>query len=124
MPVLRCVMGNGSKHQGGIEMRVRSKGAAVGLVALVIAVISALACVALVGCVSMEARSNWGESAEFVRLMTGQERFSTHGTNIPAWFVIVDHQTGAQYLFSNSGRTACPLLDVDGTPLLVSEAGE
>ena len=71
-----------------------------------------------------EPRNTWGESAEFSQLMTGQERFSTHGTNIPAWFVIVDHQTGAQYLFSNSGRTACPLLDVDGTPLLVSEAGE
>ena len=105
-------------------MRVRSKGAAAVLVALVLAVIAALACVALAGCVSAEARSNWGESAEFVQLMTGQERFSTHSTNIPGWFVLVDHETGAQYLFRRSGGGACPLLDVDGTPLLVSEAGE
>ena len=67
-------------------------------------------------------RNAWGDSAEFSQLMTGQERFSTHETNVPGLRVLVDHETGAQYVVTNSG--VCPLLDVDGTPLLVAEAGE
>ena len=69
-----------------------------------------------------EPRSTWGESAEFSQLMTGQDRFSTHETNVPGLRVLVDHETGAQYVVTNSG--VCPLLDADGTPLLVAEAGE
>ena len=67
-------------------------------------------------------RNTWGESAEFSQLMTGQDRFSTHETNVPGLRVLVDHETGAQYVVTSSG--VCPLLDADGTPLLVAEAGE
>ena len=70
-----------------------------------------------------EPRSTWGESAEFSQLMTGQDRFSEHGTNIAYWEVIVDHSTGVQYLYRYK-YGVCPLLDADGSPLLVAEAGE
>ena len=65
-------------------------------------------------------RNTWGESAEFSQLMTGQERFSEHATNVAGLTVVVDHETGAQYLCDGDGMTA--LLDVDGTPLRVKEA--
>ena len=65
--------------------------------------------------------STWTESAEFSQLMTGQERFSEHATNVDGLVVVVDHETGVQYLVTAAG--ACPLLDVDGTLLLVLEAG-
>ena len=69
-------------------------------------------------------RNTWGESAEFSQLMTGQERFSTHETNLGRWIVVVDHQTGVQYLSEVGGRSVCPLLSADGSPLLVAEAVE
>lgn len=65
--------------------------------------------------------STWPESMEFSQLDTGQERFSEHATNIDGVTVLVDHETGAQYVRDGDGMTA--LLDVDGTPLLVVEAG-
>ena len=67
--------------------------------------------------------NGWPESAEFSTLDTGQTRFSSHscGDDLGG-VVIVDHLTGVQYLMSGTGM--CPLLDVDGTPLLVAEAGE
>ena len=78
--------------------------------------------VAMSGC-SRDAETSWPESAEFSTLDTGQDRFSVHGTNLDHWYVIVDHRTGAQYLYRYEyGIT--PLLDTDGTPLLVAEAGE
>lgn len=64
--------------------------------------------------------STWPESAEFSQLMGGQERFSEHATNIDDLTVVVDHETGVQYLTDGDGMTA--LLDVDGTPLRVKEA--
>lgn len=64
--------------------------------------------------------STWPESAEFSQLMTGQERFSEHATNVDGLTVVVDHETGVQYLADGDGMTA--LLDVDGTPLRVKEA--
>ena len=64
--------------------------------------------------------STWPESAEFSQLMTGQERFSEHATNVDGLTVVVDHETGVQYLADGHGMTA--LLDVDGTPLRVKEA--
>lgn len=63
---------------------------------------------------------SWPESAEFSQLMTGQERFSEHATNVDGLTVVVDHETGVQYLADGDGMTA--LLDVDGTPLRVKEA--
>ena len=65
-------------------------------------------------------RNACGESAEFSQLMTGQERFSEHATNVNGLTVVVDHETGVQYLADGDGMTA--LLDVDGTPLRVKEA--
>lgn len=66
--------------------------------------------------------STWPESAEFSQLMTGQERFSEHATNIDGLTVVVDHETGVQYLCDEGGMTA--LLDVDGSPLRVLEASD
>ena len=88
------------------------------------AVVMALA---LAGCSDGAAESTWPESAEFSTLDTGQDRFSAHETGLWGWQVIVDHQTGVQYLACMEyryGAAVCPLLDVDGTPLLVLEAGE
>ena len=64
--------------------------------------------------------STWPVSAEFSQLMTGQERFSEHATNVDGLTVVVDHETGVQYLADGDGMTA--LLDVDGSPLRVREA--
>ena len=84
------------------------------------AVVMALA---LAGCSYEAEGSTWPESAEFSTLESGQERFSAHETNLDYWYVIVDHSTGVQYLYRYKyGLT--PLLDADGTPLLVAEAGE
>lgn len=69
-----------------------------------------------------EPHSTWPESAEFSTLATGQERFSEHATNVDGLVVVVDHATGAQYLADGDGMTA--LLDVDGSPLRVLEAGD
>ena len=71
---------------------------------------------------SRDLHSTWPESAEFSQLMTGQERFSEHETNVAGLTVIVDHETGAQYLCDGDGMTA--LLSADGTPMLVAEVGE
>ena len=84
------------------------------------AVVMALA---LAGCSAGEPESTWPESTEFSTLETGQDRFSAHDTNLGYWEVIVDHETGVQYLCRYK-YGLCPLLDVDGTPLLVLEAGE
>lgn len=65
---------------------------------------------------------SWPDSAEFSELMTGQTRFSVHDTNLDGWRVLVDHQTGVQYLADGNGMTA--LLDVDGSPLRVMEASD
>ena len=64
--------------------------------------------------------SSWPDSAEFSQLLTGQARFSTHESGERNILVLVDHQTGVQYLVTSTGT--CPLLDVDGSPLRVMEA--
>ena len=78
---------------------------------------------ALAGCSAGEQGSMWPESDEFAHIETGAERFSTHDTNLYYWCVIVDHRTGVQYLYRYK-YGLCPLLDADGSPLLVAEAGE
>lgn len=79
-----------------------------------------VACVlTLVDC-GPDLHSTWPESAEFSQLMGGQERFSEHATNVDGITVVVDHETGVQYLADGDGMTA--LLDADGTPLRVREA--
>ena len=84
------------------------------------AVVMALA---LTGCSAGEPESTWPESTEFSTLETGQDRFSAHDTNLKYWRILVDHRTGAQYLYRYKYGVT-PLLDADGTPLLVAEAGE
>lgn len=68
--------------------------------------------------------STWPESDEFEHLMTGQDRFSEHETNVSRWVVVVDHETGNQYIASVDGDAICPILDTDGTPLRVMEAAD
>lgn len=90
------------------------------------AFVAALVMIAVMGIASLATRepvSTWPESAEFSQLVSGQGRFSTHGTNLAYWEVVVDHETGAQYLCRYK-YGICPLLDADGSPLLVAEAGE
>ena len=91
---------------------------AVGAAALMLA----LALLGMAGCSAEAPESTWPESTEFSELETGQDRFSAHGTNIVGWRVLVDHETGVQYLYRHEyGIT--PLLDADGSPLRVLEAG-
>ena len=81
---------------------------------------------ALAGCSAGEPASTWPASTEFSELETGQDRWSWHDTDDPFLDVVVDHSTGIEYLVYDDGSSAglCPLLDADGTPLLVAEAGE
>ena len=83
------------------------------------------AIIAVSGCVTTKELTpidnGWPASAEFSQLMTGQARFSSHDGGVRNVLVLVDHQTGVQYLVTATGT--CPLLDVDGSPLRVMEAG-
>ena len=108
-------------------MRTQSRGAAACLMLLVMAAMAVAACALLGACrseysISDPDANGWPESAEFSHLMTGQTRFSCHDSELKNVFVIVDHQTGVEYLVTVTG--ACPLLDADGTPLRVLEAGD
>ena len=90
---------------------------AAGAVALALV----LALASMAGCSTGDA-STWPESTELSTLESGQDRFSAHGTNLDGWSVLVDHETGVQYLYRYKCGL-CPLLDADGTPLRVLEAG-
>ena len=81
---------------------------------------------ALAGCSAEAPESTWPESAEFSELETGQDRWSWHDTGDPYLDVVVDHSTGVEYLVYDDGSSAglCPLLDANGSPLLVAEAGD
>lgn len=69
---------------------------------------------ALCGCV-------W--RSEFPQTETGGQRFTVEETDKTGLYILVDRQTGVQYLYvQRSGLT--PLLDADGTPELVGEVGE
>ena len=101
-----------------------TKGEIVLLSTCLIAFCAFVATVVFVASRGQSLHSTWPESAEFSQLMTGQERFSEHATNVDGLTVVVDHETGVQYIVGNSVHAVCPLLDADGTPLLVLEAGE
>ena len=105
-------------------MKMRFTEALGAVIVLAVAIAAcAIALVSLCGCSAVEPESTWPESTEFSELETGQDRFSEHGTNLAYWEVVVDHSTGVQYLCRyKHGIT--PLLDADGTPLRVLEAGE
>lgn len=72
--------------------------------------------------VQSESNTTWPESVEFSQLESGQDRFSIHDTNVPDFKIIVDHQTGIEYLYGHDNGMA-PLLDTHGEPLRVFEAG-
>lgn len=72
--------------------------------------------------VQSEPNTTWPESVEFSQLESGQDRFSIHDTNIPDFKIIVDHQTGIEYLYGHDKGMA-PLLNTQGEPLRVFEAG-
>lgn len=91
----------------------------VALLALLLALVAAAVLFPRNGS-GRDLHSTWPESAEFSQLVSGQERFSEHATNVDGLTVVVDHETGVQYLADGDGMTA--LLDVDGTPLRVKEA--
>lgn len=106
-----------------MRLRVSEALGAVVMTAVAIAA-AAIALASLWGCSSgaTEAAA-WPESAEFSTLDSGQDRFSVHGTNLAYWEVVVDHETGAQYLYRYKYGVT-PLLDAGGSPLLVAGAGE
>ena len=97
-----------------------NKGEIALLLTFLIVFCASVATVVFIASRGKSLHSTWPESAEFSQLMTGQERFSEHATNVDGITVVVDHETGAQYLCDGDGMTA--LLDVDGTPLRVREA--
>lgn len=68
-----------------------------------------------------ELENTWAANAEFYQLESGQDRFSEHATNIGGTYVIVDHDTGIQYLSNKNGMTV--LLEEDGTPKRIAEVG-
>lgn len=92
-------------------------------VAIALALAGAVLAVVLVGRSAGEPESTWPESDEFEYVETGADRFSVHDTNLDGWRVLVDHETGAQYIVGDTSHTICPMLDADGAPVLVAEAG-
>ena len=63
------------------------------------------------------------DSTELMETQAGAPRFTYEDTNLPYVDVIVDNETGVQYMCrSKYGIT--PLLSPDGTPKLVGEAGD
>ena len=76
----------------------------------------------LAGC-SGEQLNGWPATAEFERLVNGSARFSKHDTGVAGLYIVVDHETGIEYAaYRNKAFT--PLLDEEGRPLRVREAGE
>lgn len=63
------------------------------------------------------------DNVELIETQTGAPRFTDEGTNLPYVYVIVDNETGVQYL-CRSKYGVTPLLSSDGTPRLVGEAGD
>lgn len=78
--------------------------------------------------------NTWGLTAEFEsfdKLESGQDRWSLHKTNLDlgdpnaTYYVLVDHKYGTEYLYvvSGSSTSVCPLMDVYGFPVTLSEVG-
>lgn len=99
-------------------MRDAVKGSIAGAVA---GVLLAALLLALAGC-SLTDDDGWPDSAEFSTIESGAERFSWHCAG-PYAYVVVDHETGCQYL-ARYGYGMAQLTGADGSPLLVAEAGE
>ena len=104
-------------------MRLRLTEALGAVVVLAVTIAAcAIALVSLCGCSAGDSSSTWPDSAEFTETQAGSPRFSRHETGLRLTYVIVDHETGCQYLYRHNGGIA-QLTDADGTPLLVAEAG-
>lgn len=105
-------------------MRLRFTEALGAVVVLVVTIAACvIALVSLCGCSTVDAGGAWPASTEFSTLESGSPRFSEHQTGISLTYIIVDHETGCQYLYRYKGGMA-QLTDADGTPLLVAEAGD
>lgn len=107
-------------------MRIRVSDALGAIVMLVVSLSAALIVVLSLASCSDNTEGTWPESAEFSTLESGQGRFSAHDTNVASCDVVVDHETGVEYLvwMGVDKGGVCPLLDADGTPMTVLEAGE
>ena len=81
-----------------------------------------LICLALAGC-DGPAEVDYADTTEFQAIESGAQRFERHFTNSGSLHVYVDRRTGVCYLSDWVNGGLCPLLDADGTPMLVDEAG-
>lgn len=61
------------------------------------------------------------EPTEYTQTEYGMERFVLYGTNYGEFYVLVDRDTGVEYLAKSNGGI-CPLYEADGSPMLVGEA--
>lgn len=62
----------------------------------------------------------WPETVQWSKLISGQDRWSRHETNLTGVCVLVDHEEGVAYLDTGSG--VCRMTDANGTPMLDAEA--
>lgn len=104
----------------GDEVRDEAKGALMLLLVALLVLFTAIGALGTRITRPVIEDSTWPESAEFSQIESGADRFSEHETNVDGITVVVDHETGVQYLADGHGMTA--LLDVDWTPLRVKEA--
>lgn len=88
--------------------------------ALLLVVAGAWLLAALTGC-DGERLNGWPASAEFSTLTNGAARWSVHESGMDGLRVLVDHETGVEYAVM--GGAVYPLVDSDGAPLRVREAG-
>lgn len=82
--------------------------------------LAAVLALAAAGCSDEAAQeTGWPDDARYYRLETEQGRFSQHDTNVSGFDVLVDHETGVEYLLviTANGAALAPLLGEDGLPL-------
>lgn len=106
-------------------MRLRISEFLGAVVMLAVAIGAAAIVVLSLASCDAETEQTWPESAEFSQIESGGDRFSMHDTNLTGCKVVVDHETGVEYLVWHGlfEGSVCPLLDADGKPLRVEEAG-
>lgn len=118
---------------------MRAAAIAAGALAVLLAIAALVLASASIGAdeSGLTGASTWGRTAEFDdldRMETGQERWSLHETDLTVtggsrWaataFILVDRQTGIEYLLlkTSQGIGITPLLDEDGEPERIAEAG-
>lgn len=90
---------------------------------VVAAFVTAIIVASLVGC-SFDASSSGKSDKELLETEDAYDRFTMHKTNVSGFRVLVDNETGCQYLCNNNVWTMCLLVDYDGAPLLANEVDE